>query len=932
MPGKIPGHRNPVEPDRKPLTEQDAETKASIHATWGVKLDRATRHVAEGARSVNRLASMSSEFLRRSLSRFQSVQGFQRYAPDTGPVSEHDLSRELNRFLQQHRHCTLEQLPSCEQQSLRDNLLLMLDWTRSKEIDSKFSDCAERTVTEFVSPIQQLAPKTTELMSRPPARLPGSLGRRDSQTASRSLPAMALSTGDRPEGVRAATKIEPSVTVTTPPVQLKTTTSVHSGPQVSEIKLPPQTHEVGAGLLPIKTPLPVEQEYVPEVSRLAEKAGSLSGTVSPERKERVFTSREKYYQATEKTAELLARSPYKTAAQGWNYAEQAAELRYHASQLNRFLSVYGWAETLPDPGQVRNLQDDIRHQQAQLEAAAGHLDLLHEGDFRNEGNWRKGHQVELESILLAISWEVDRLARKPQPLSERKQLLVQNLQLLQRSVNEQIRVLPVLEPAGGREQMTRELKNYQKFMVRELRTSGMDKKTAKHLMADARRVVVTELPWDVIHKTVPVSGGGKIILMEVVQTPASKMRYYNGPPGHHTPFASGYHRLPYSGGADIGGVSSLVRDEAYYSDSICLSCSSSFQASAHGRHKQPIPDNQFEVMYYHAVNLWTMDVRDQDGRLQFQGVRSGTLCAYGIRDKDDRQEANRRRAREVITAALLQQFARNPEMARAAEAGQRVQLKLLSNALLSPDMLRHLTHVHDDELTMLKEQIQAFGEVVKQGLPIMLRDASGGVHPVQVDVEMAIFNLGVNGLAQGMGGWMGKLDGSWMQSNRYNRTGLNTLMGKVIPGSPIDGWAGNWLKQNPDHPDADIVRQLVRQIRDIWHSKAYQKEGTDAYKMVDRLLYLGWLIDAMPHWSCKSGKDRTGEAAGSIGWLASEIALHRRVPDWQLPLTQEQQINAQGMVVEGGHMEVTQNNTGRPHLKTGTGKQRFGPEVFKMTH
>ncbi|WP_461538373.1 inositol phosphate phosphatase SopB [Spongorhabdus nitratireducens] len=897
MPGKIPGRHNPVESDRKPLIDQDTETKASIHATWGVKLTRATRHMAEGTKSVNRLASMSSEFLRRSLSRFRSIQGYQRYAPNTGSVSEQDITHQLNRFLRQHRDCSLEQLPPCEQQALRDNLLLMLDWARSKEFDYTLNECAERAVTEFVSPIQQLAPKTTELMSRPPARQPTSLARKDSISVTRSLPAMALSTSAPSSGLKSATRVEPSVTVTTPPVHLKATTFVDSGPQMSELKIPSVTHKSEAGILPIKTPLPVEQEYSPAMASVAAKLKSLPKGDSPERKVRVFTSREKYYQATEKTAELLTRSPYKTAAQGWDYAGQAEELRYHASLLDRFLSVKGWAETLPDPEQVKNLQDDIWHQQRQLEAAASHLDLLHEGDFRNEGNWRKGHQVELESVLLAISWELDRLARKPRPLSERKQTLIKSLKLLEHSVNEQIRVLPVTEPAGGREQMTRELKNYQKFMVRELKASGMDKSTAKQLMNDARRVVVTELPWDVIHKTVPVSGGGKTVLMEVIQTPASKMRYINGAPGHHTPFASGYSRMPFTGGADIGGVSSLVKDEAY-----------------------------------HAVNLWTMDIRDEDGKLQFQGVRSGTLCAYGIKDKSDRREANRRRAREIITAALLQQFAKKPELARAAEAGQRVQLKLLSNALLSPDMLRHLTHIHDDELTMLKEQIRAFEEVVQEGLPIMLRDASGGIHPVNVDVKLATFNLGVNGLAQGIGGWLGKLDGSWMQSNRYNRNGLKVLLGQMIPGSAVGGWAGDWLQQNPDHPDADIVRQLVRQVREIWHSKAYQKEGTDAYKMVDRLLYLAWLIDAMPHWSCKSGKDRTGEAAGSIGWLASEIALHGRVPDWQLPLTREQQTNAQGMVVEGGHMEVTQNNTGRPHLKTGSGKKRFGTDVFKMTH
>ncbi|WP_461535100.1 inositol phosphate phosphatase SopB [Spongorhabdus nitratireducens] len=601
---------------------------------------------------------------------------------------------------------------------------------------------------------------------------------------------------------------------------------------------------------------------------------------------------DEYYQANTRTTVLLERSPYEAAATGQNYNEQAEELRRHATRLNRFLTFGSYIRALSDLG---NTEAAIRHQQARLHVAVTHLDMLHKGDFRNEDQWRRGHQVELEAVLLAIRREFQRLSNKSGGLSERKQVLVDNLLELQSEITLQLNELPMLEPNGDREHMQRELKNYQKSMAKELKTSGMSGRDAKRLMEEARKDVLVELPWEVVHKTVPTARGDKTILISMTQTPASKMRYDIGLPGHHTPFEAGYSRLPYAVGPDVGGISSMIRDEAY-----------------------------------HAANLWSVDVRNEFNDPLFLGVRSGTLCAFGIKNDRDRLLANQRRAREVITAALLQQFAANPQLARDAEAGKTIRLRLMSNALLSTDFIRHFTGFHDDELSMFREQLQALHDVVAQGLPVILRDASGGIHPVQVDIQLAVFNVGVNGIALGLKGLAGRMDGTWWESNRYNNPALTTLIGNHIPGHNIGGWAGEWLLSNPGHPDVATVLELIAQIRDIWHCKAYQREGNNACKLAERLIYLAWKIGAIPHWSCKSGKDRTGEVAASVAWLAAETELSRRVPDWRSPLTRAQKTNAQGMLVEGGQMEITQDNIGRPLLKTGTGKKRFGTPVYRM--
>lgn len=57
----------------------------------------------------------------------------------------------------------------------------------------------------------------------------------------------------------------------------------------------------------------------------------------------------------------------------------------------------------------------------------------------------------------------------------------------------------------------------------------------------------------------------------------------------------------------------------------------------------------------------------------------------------------------------------------------------------------------------------------------------------------------------------------------------------------------------------------------MFNSKMHHPEGTDAYKFISRLLMLADFIEAVPHFNCKSGKDRTGEADASVKALACEI-------------------------------------------------------------
>ena len=82
---------------------------------------------------------------------------------------------------------------------------------------------------------------------------------------------------------------------------------------------------------------------------------------------------------------------------------------------------------------------------------------------------------------------------------------------------------------------------------------------------------------------------------------------------------------------------------------------------------------------------------------------------------------------------------------------------------------------------------------------------------------------------------------------------------------------------------------LARQIKEIWNSESYKEMGNDPYKMVARLAVLSHMIGLPPLWNCKSGKDRTGMLDVEAKFLAARIELTGKVPEPDLPLTEEEQ-------------------------------------------
>ena len=588
-----------------------------------------------------------------------------------------------------------------------------------------------------------------------------------------------------------------------------------------------------------------------------------------------------YARFTSASAALLSRSPYEEAAKGSNYSRQAEEIKKHLINLENssMASVWGLADRGGDKTLKAAMVSDLQIQIIELKEKVSQLEKLHREDFRNEAEWARATKVRLNAGIQVVEQQRSALVNRTVPLSGKERRQAEHLQQVHTSlVNERKAIFEGKAKPASRETMSQSLRKEEKKLVKTIAPSIFARKAMFEAFEKAKTQVVNDRPWEEINKTIPVEyinkdGVRHCVNMKSTIRPAGAMRLRPNPntAGSRTPFLN-----------DISGhgASSMARDEA---------------------------DN--------AVNLAATELRDQQGNLRFAGIRSGVMCAFGIKEDNDRKQANLNRAHDVIAAAVMQQIKRHPEI--AWQSGEVVNLKLFSNPLLTPDRARHATGINDDELTMLREQLEAMQEEAR-AKEITIYGADGKRYSVNINVDLLNCNLGVNSLAFGAAG---KVDGAWKVVKGGNKSALKQLIGAPDVDGGYGGWVADWLRDNEHHPDVPVVCQLVEQIRSIWNSKSYRKEGDDAFKLVSRLAYLAYKIDAIPHWNCKSGKDRTGEADEAIKRLISETEIRGYVPDPDLPLTRTGQINAQGFAVNSGKMKMISNNIAQSNSKAGTGKK-----------
>jgi hypothetical protein len=392
--------------------------------------------------------------------------------------------------------------------------------------------------------------------------------------------------------------------------------------------------------------------------------------------------------------------------------------------------------------------------------------------------------------------------------------------------------------------------------------------------------------WDTIDRGVRFTHGGQVHQARSEIRPAAQM--------------AGIFEVPYNG----GGVSCATKSEAQ-----------------------------------HAVNLASTSLKDDQGRTVFEGIRHGVHCAWGIKDGNERVQANDRRAQESVLAALTLK----PELMAAALNGATVTLPLTSISLMTPDAIRGTALFKAakgpdaDERTFIREQLDTWKRMNAGTQEIVAKHPDTGQEVrLKIKVDVAAFNFGVNAgaVASRFSGL--NMVGGWDQVRTDNEAGLRKLVGDIEPGTLPGGRLAAALNSpNLSSQDKANLRELSEQIRNIWQEGSHMRQGHEPYKLASRVAVLTHLMDQVPMWNCKSGKDRTGMLDGEAKLLAMRIQLLGRVPEPDEVPGPEEQGTVREFLLRTGNLEMQQLNTGIMGFKTEGVKaldERIGSAAARETH
>ncbi len=368
-------------------------------------------------------------------------------------------------------------------------------------------------------------------------------------------------------------------------------------------------------------------------------------------------------------------------------------------------------------------------------------------------------------------------------------------------------------------------------------------------------------PWPIIRRDIPLVIGGREYTVQSTITPASQT---GG-------FVARFHR-----DKGVNGVSS--------------SCS---------RTRLPVNLARTEV---------TVAGADPQNQIHFVGLRHGVHCAFGIRDNAERVKANNERVEKTLLMALESQ----PNLMQDALNGQTVTLPMTSICLMTPDPIRgtwlgqKLTSAAAQEKMFVREQTEAWRRVDGQTITLAL-DNGTPPRTVQVRPQILTFNFGVNEWAQA-GAVKQFLGGGWGTSNEMNRPAMTQLNARI----------DTFLASAPQGVKRRQVEQLRDQINQLWTSGAYRDSAKNPYLLPSRIAVITSLMDGMPLFNCKSGKDRTGQMDVEIKRLVTKMSMDPQgtVPPPDYARNEEEQRIDDQIAINSGNHEMQVYNTGLAGFKT----------------
>ena len=334
----------------------------------------------------------------------------------------------------------------------------------------------------------------------------------------------------------------------------------------------------------------------------------------------------------------------------------------------------------------------------------------------------------------------------------------------------------------------------------------------------------------------------------------------------------------------------------------------------------------------HAVNLSvsSISVEEPNGEqtVAFKGVRHGVHSAWGIRNAQERAQANIHRAEEAVIAAFLAKYdgaGEHPELPEPGVGGTTtVDLSMTSVSLLTPGYARHIYAKGSakDERRMLMEQSAAWDAVAQNGVQFQFRGRTIRVRP-----NILKFNFGVNeGAVNKLFRPTSNAFGGWDASSRMNNAAFAALREEV------DAFLNS---EDNDARTKTAVNTLFEQCRRALDARAERRDAHDAFKVAARIAVLSNLMGKVPCWNCKSGKDRTGQMDVECKFLSTLIARGETIPEPGARLTDAQKSLFRSIALEGGNFEVQKMNTAIAGFKTGSINsvtERLGGSAYRQFH
>ncbi|MBQ7248995.1 MAG: hypothetical protein IJS21_03100 [Deltaproteobacteria bacterium] len=377
-------------------------------------------------------------------------------------------------------------------------------------------------------------------------------------------------------------------------------------------------------------------------------------------------------------------------------------------------------------------------------------------------------------------------------------------------------------------------------------------------------------PWPTIRRDIPLVAGGREYTVQSTITPASQ-----------------------TGGAVA---------QFHQAEGVNGVCSSSTDA------KLPVNLAKTEV---------TVAGADPQNQIHFVGLRHGVHCAFGIKESAERVKANDARVEKTLLMALESQ----PALLQSALNGQTVTLPLTSICLMTPDTMRStglggkIFGAANKEKMFVQEQTEAWrrfnrtpqpGQALPQPVTLTL-DSGPPPRTVQVRPQILTFNFGVNEWAQA-GAVKQALGGGWGTSDGMNRQAMTQLNARI----------NAFLTSAPPGVKRQQVAQLRDQINQLWTSGAYRDSSKNPYLLPSRIAVITSLMDGMPLFNCKSGKDRTGQMDVEIKRLVTKMSLDPQgnVPPPEYARNAEEQLIDDQIAINSGNHEMQKYNTGLAGFKT----------------